>query len=291
MGDRDLNSESREFELHEEEFRVEACGVSNDTQTEVCTQADLTDDSDEAFRFRMEFENSNAEAETEITLKVFNPIQYQESGATPGFQPLEDVIVDSAAGVWSGFVKADGLPVSWTAENTNKLSMKFYLPSAPTTLITNMTTLQLDANQIKFDTWAENLVWSANATHFAFRVRVETEMDDDIEDGELDDDNLDAPQMNIPAAAPGVASSFFQFDRFVFTYAGDLASPPTKTPLLVTRDGQDVYLTVDTTSKPQSVLWDPILGVAPAINVNAASATSVGTCATLALALSVMACL
>jgi hypothetical protein len=239
--------------------RLRLRGPADDGSDEIRIRTEVSSDNDEAFRYRIDYypdKLNNSSSKTEFTVKVMNPIQFRESGQTPGYQPSEDTEISSPRGTPAPLQTqaSDGSFFTWTTNFTNSLGMRGYLVDSTSTLPDS--SQELSADELKFDLWIESLTWAAEATHVAFHLKIECESDD------IDISRPDADRFVIGPTLLGGPDGFFSWDTTVNTFNGTLNSGnAVPVDLVVTEFDKELYYTVGTVDRPLSVMWDPLAGL------------------------------
>ena len=237
--------------------RLRLRGPADDGTDEIRIRTEVSTDNDEAFRYRIDYYPDTVNAsgfKTEFTVKVMNPIQFDESGNTPGYQPSEDTLISHQRGTpapleWS---TSDPGFFTWNTTFSNALGMRGHLSDNTAQL---NAVQSLSANELKFDLWVDSLIWDALASHLAFHLKIECESDDVP---------IDQTQSNnfVVGSVLGGPDGFFSWATNVDTFQGPLNSGvAVSANLLFTQNGTELYYTIDTTSKPPSVMWDPLAGL------------------------------
>jgi hypothetical protein len=242
---------------------------STDTETDETDETDTidTDETDETD----ETDDDADEIETEFNLRFFSLFEYEESGATIGFQPDEDTVVSEVtSATWSDWnlqqdcASASADCVFELSSSSTYMSTTAYFTSAATTL-NNRT---LTANAIKFDLGLMNYPYSGNNTYLGLGAEMYVEVEWDVEEEDTGDEDDDKLVLTSGASVGG----YFTYVTYVDYTLSDGTTGTTDVITTTPSSGYEFYFAFDV-EQPSTIHWDPELGV-EGLAVNPGTITS-----------------
>lgn len=210
------------------------------------------------------------ETEMDIEIRMFEIIEFMESGSTAGYQEDEDVVLQTySAQAWDDLV--DETPATATflqvsgSTSDGVLTVRLYV----TPTFQTFDSFEIDPNTFKFDLVISNFPWTQDNSTLAIASRVETSLEVEIES---DDDN-DAVDVAVSNPDADV-SAVFAWASTVQTSAPDGTISVIATEATSVEEDNLLYFTLDAAVHPETFIWDPSVSVTDGSIASITSAAS-----------------
>jgi len=194
------------------------------------------------------YKTSNGTTDVDFKFKLCGVVEFVESGATPGYQKDEDTFIHhytiSGWGHWKDVSPVAGTFNAYQAASDDRIfSIAFYLTKTNATI----NGVYIDSNGYKLDLNITNFQYKKTGTELALCAHIDSDQTVTF--------NTAGNQFEIDGKS-GSYKGFMNWITHVDTNNG-----PVNVITTYNTAKARIYYTVNTTSQPTDIMWDPAVGV------------------------------